>query len=118
MPAQLAIALEEPSTLDGPRPPASRLCVACHQRPARFQYRGVVKADRSHTLCFRCYRSVIDSIRNVEPVGRVDWIRAAGGRGAARPTAGPPVECDKYAQIARRRRRALIAARHAVESSL
>ena len=32
-------------------------CQRCHDRKARFQYRGAVKADRDHTLCFECYRS-------------------------------------------------------------
>ena len=36
---------------------ALRQCVSCRARKARFRYRGVVKADRDHTLCFECYRS-------------------------------------------------------------
>jgi hypothetical protein len=39
------------------------LCVVCRQRRAVFRYRGVVKADATHTLCFQCYRSLIDSMR-------------------------------------------------------
>lgn len=34
-----------------------QLCERCRNRKARFQYRGVVRADRDHTLCFECYRS-------------------------------------------------------------
>lgn len=34
-----------------------RSCESCRQRKARFQYRGTVRADRDHTLCFECYRS-------------------------------------------------------------
>jgi len=34
-----------------------KLCQRCHERKARFQYRGIVRADRDHTLCFECYRS-------------------------------------------------------------
>ena len=34
-----------------------RLCESCRLRKARFQYRGVVRANRDHTLCFECYRS-------------------------------------------------------------
>jgi hypothetical protein len=34
-----------------------RLCQFCHERKARFQYRGHVRADRNHTLCFECYRA-------------------------------------------------------------
>jgi hypothetical protein len=34
-----------------------RSCQRCRDRKARFQYRGAVRADRDHTLCFECYRS-------------------------------------------------------------
>ena len=34
-----------------------RRCRACDARPARFWFRGEVRADREHTLCFRCYRA-------------------------------------------------------------
>jgi hypothetical protein len=39
------------------------LCLACRNHPARFKYRGEVKADRDHTLCFRCYRAELDRAR-------------------------------------------------------
>ena len=41
----------------------NRLCVMCGRRRAVFRYRGVVKADATHTLCFQCYRSLRDSMR-------------------------------------------------------
>jgi hypothetical protein len=31
-------------------------CQSCLERKARFSYRGTVKADRDHTLCFECFR--------------------------------------------------------------
>jgi hypothetical protein len=34
-----------------------RLCACCRERKARYQYRGRVRADRNHTLCFECYRA-------------------------------------------------------------
>jgi hypothetical protein len=34
-----------------------RACQACRARKARFQYRGRVRADRDHVLCFECYRA-------------------------------------------------------------
>ena len=34
-----------------------RLCESCRDRRALFSHRGVVKADRGHTLCFECFRS-------------------------------------------------------------
>jgi hypothetical protein len=39
------------------------LCAACQERRARFQYRGVVKADRQHVLCFQCYRAARERLR-------------------------------------------------------
>ena len=36
---------------------ARRACQECHERKARFRYRGRVRADRDHVLCFECYRS-------------------------------------------------------------
>ena len=36
---------------------ARQICERCRDRKARFQYRGHVKADRDHSLCFECYRS-------------------------------------------------------------
>ena len=38
-------------------------CQGCQAREARFQYRGVVHADRDHTLCFECYRSELNRRR-------------------------------------------------------
>jgi hypothetical protein len=46
------------------RHPRSRhLCAGCRSRRARFQYRGTVKADRDHNLCFQCYRSELNRLR-------------------------------------------------------
>jgi hypothetical protein len=38
-------------------------CRGCEAHPARFRYRGEVRADRDHELCFRCFRTVIDQLR-------------------------------------------------------
>lgn len=40
-----------------------RRCESCRARKARFRYRGVVKADRDHTLCFECFRAQRDRLR-------------------------------------------------------
>ena len=48
---------------------ANRLCVMCRARRPLFRYRGVVKADADHTLCFQCYRALKNSVRIVRP-----WI--------------------------------------------
>lgn len=39
------------------------VCLECRSHPARFQYRGEVRADRDHTLCFRCYRAELNRAR-------------------------------------------------------
>ena len=39
------------------------LCAACQARKARFQYRGEIRADRDHTLCFECYRGETNRAR-------------------------------------------------------
>jgi hypothetical protein len=41
---------------------ARKLCTACHQHRSLFRYRGRVRFDSAHDLCFRCYRSVIDRL--------------------------------------------------------
>ncbi len=40
-----------------------RHCRGCGSRRARFQFRGHVRADRDHTLCFECFRSETDRRR-------------------------------------------------------
>jgi hypothetical protein len=40
-----------------------RVCVSCRCQRARFRYRGAVRADRDHTLCFRCFRSERERLR-------------------------------------------------------
>lgn len=39
------------------------ICAACQERKARFRYRGEVRADRDHTLCFECHRSEVNRAR-------------------------------------------------------
>ena len=39
------------------------LCERCRDRTARFKFRGVVRADRDHTLCFECYRREVNRAR-------------------------------------------------------
>jgi hypothetical protein len=39
---------------------ARQMCQRCRDRKARFRYRGHIKADSDHTLCFECYRSEHD----------------------------------------------------------
>jgi hypothetical protein len=44
-----------------------RSCQLCQQRPAKFAYRGHVKRDRQHVLCFACFRALTDSHRLAHP---------------------------------------------------
>lgn len=39
------------------------MCRQCQSRKALFRYRGQVKADKDHTLCFECFRSLRDQCR-------------------------------------------------------
>jgi len=90
---------------------AGRLCLGCGERRARFQYRGVVKADHTHTLCFECFRAERNRLRSRTMI--------AGGWLA--PLASAPPRASKtfgdraalYLDIQRRRRRAVLVAYHA-----
>ena len=66
---------------------AKRLCQECRDRAARFRYRGTVRADRDHTLCFECFRSERDRRRAqllaAAPVGRP--VRSPFGQPALTP---------------------------------
>ena len=44
--------------------PSKHLCQRCSDRKARFRYRGAVRADRHHTLCFECFRSERERLRS------------------------------------------------------
>jgi hypothetical protein len=39
------------------------VCRECESRRALFRYRGIVKWDRYHALCFQCYRRLVDRQR-------------------------------------------------------
>jgi hypothetical protein len=38
----------------------AKVCTACKQHRSLYRYNGHVRADRYHTLCFRCYRKALD----------------------------------------------------------
>jgi hypothetical protein len=60
-----------------------RLCVSCGARPALYRYHGQVKHDRTHVLCFQCYRAIRDSQRLAHP--STFPLRATVPAPAARP---------------------------------
>lgn len=39
------------------------ICLECRERRAVYRFRGRVRADRTHTLCPRCHRALVDSRR-------------------------------------------------------
>lgn len=62
-------------------------CQSCQDRKARFSYRGTVKADKDHTLCFECFRRERERQR---------------ARGMARPSeAVPPAVAPMLANLRR-----------------
>ena len=40
-----------------------KVCADCERHRALFRHHGVVKWDRFHTLCFRCFRARRDRAR-------------------------------------------------------
>jgi hypothetical protein len=92
----------------------ARLCLACGERRARFFYRGVVKADRDHTLCFECHRAEVNRVR-----ARRLCASAAGSAMAnprPRPSKTVADRAALLAEIEARRRRAQVRARHALDA--
>ena len=45
-----------------------KVCAGCERQRALFRYHGVVKWDRYHTLCFRCFRGQVDALRRTRQV--------------------------------------------------
>jgi hypothetical protein len=55
-----------PAVVGRPRPetrrrgrgaPVKKVCRGCERQRALFRCHGIVKWDRYHTLCFRCFRA-------------------------------------------------------------
>jgi hypothetical protein len=91
---------------------SGRLRMGCGRRRARFQYRGVVKADQSHALCFECYRAERNRLRVRVMIGG-GWLAPLA---AAAPSASKSIgdRAGLYMELAGRRRMALRMARHAL----
>jgi hypothetical protein len=86
---------------------AAPLCAGCREKEARYGFRdedGDPSADRPRTLCFSCFR--------VE-LGRRQAVAAQLARGWDARQANLPLE-NTLNELTRRRRRAQIAARHAL----
>lgn len=85
---------------------APQLCAGCRAREARYGFRreGEDPVERPRTLCFECFR--------VE-LGRRQAVAAQLARGWNAEQEPLPLE-DTLEELTRRRRRAQIAARHAL----
>jgi hypothetical protein len=87
--------------------PHPRLCAGCRAREARYGFRDEAhpQADRPQTLCFDCFRMEI---------ARRQAVAAQLARGWNASQVRLPLD-DTLKELSLRRRRAQIAARHAVE---
>lgn len=112
MPGQLA--LDEKWTMTA-RPPHRSgvsqelvLCAGCRAREARYGFRDEEHphTERPRTLCFECFRAEI---------GRRQAVAARLSRGWNATQATLPLE-KTLESLNRRRRRAQIAARHALDA--
>ena len=83
------------------------LCAGCRAREARYGFRDEAhpEADRPRTMCFDCFRMEI---------GRRQAVAAQLARGWNAAQVRLPLD-DTLKQLSLRRRRAQIAARHALE---
>jgi hypothetical protein len=94
---------------EGGRPAgAAPLCAGCRAREARYGFSdagGDPAGDRERTLCFACFRLEI---------ARREAVAARLARGWSARQVRLPLDATLEA-LARRRRRAQIAARHALE---
>ena len=88
-------------------PLQSPLCAGCRAREARYGFRDEAhpEVDRPRALCFDCFRMEI---------GRRQAVAARIARGWNASQVRLPLE-DTLKQLSLRRRRAQIAARHALE---
>jgi hypothetical protein len=87
--------------------PGAPMCAGCREREARYGFQdeeGNPEADRPRTLCFSCFRIEIS---------RRQAVAARLARGWNAQQASLPLE-RTLEQLNRRRRRAQIAARHAL----
>jgi hypothetical protein len=86
-----------------PRPVAT-LCAGCRAREARYGFRDADGGERPRTLCFECFRMELDFRQRVA----AQLARGWNGEQARLPLA------ETLEELAIRRRRAQIAARHAI----
>jgi hypothetical protein len=107
---------------DRPRPEARPgkkvLCAACQAREARYGFSGGTDnphVDRPRTLCFECFRAEISRRQEAAQVvqGRLPLAPHRADPGGGVRDGDPALE-QILDSLSRRRRRAQIAARHAL----
>lgn len=95
------------------RADSQHLCRVCGQRRSRFYVQGGVKADRTHTLCFECYRGIVNRTRSLRARVAADLRMLASALPVPARLRG---EREAFlTDLHRRRHQAQIAARHVVE---
>ena len=47
----------------GRRRAVRKVCAGCERQRALFRHHGVVKWDRYHTLCLRCFRAQAEAVK-------------------------------------------------------
>lgn len=87
-----------------PVKPAAKLCAGCREKEARYGFREDERADRPRTLCFECFRMELD---------RRQRSAAQLARGWNAEQERLPL-AETLNELTTRRRRAQIAARHAI----
>ena len=105
---QLAL-YERPPQVPRSKAPHTPLCAGCRAREARYGFRDEAEpqAERPRTLCFDCFRMEIN---------RRQAVAARLARGWNAHQVQLPLE-ETLNELTRRRRRAQIAARRALESA-
>jgi hypothetical protein len=83
---------------------AARVCIGCRSKEARYGFRNDAEPQRTRTLCFDCFRMEIE---------RRQAAAAQLARGWNAEQVALPLP-DTLERLDRRRRRAQIAARHAL----
>jgi hypothetical protein len=87
-----------------PPRPTAKLCAGCRAKEARYGFRDDERNERPHTLCFECFRMELDFRQRVT----AQLARGWNAEQARLPLA------ETLKELTTRRRRAQIAARHAI----
>lgn len=112
MSALQQLALYEPTVPVAPAPmprarasrPVSRVCAGCREKEARYGFRDARRLENGRTHCFECFRMELDRRHSVAERLARSWDASQA----------PLPLAQVLEDATRRRRRAQIAARHAL----